>query len=172
MLWKNPTRIQRLSPPNGRRPCFGGSDKQVGALTSAFHFEYMGAAEYEWQQVPSALRRISENLPDFLTGDFQEFGRKRIYFLVHKDCRDGLFSWIRNHLVFGDHPGNREISPMDPTFMDKATDSVYPDSNVTTIAWLALGGCPWFATTEREKIDLFTNIVSEHFAHAKVPMNS
>ncbi len=167
MLWKNPTRIQRLSPPSGSRPCFGGTDGQIDALASAFHFEYMGAAEYEWQQIPSALRRISENLSDFVTGDFQEHGRKKIYFLVHKDHRDSLFSWIRNHMVFGDHPSNREISPMDPTFMDRATDSVYPDPGITTIAWLALGGCPWFATTQKEKIGLFASIISEHFACVK-----
>lgn len=166
MLWCSPTRIQRLSPPSGRRPSFRAiaesnprlSEAQIAALAAIFDFEYMGAAEYEWEQVPHAVRTLADSLEECVLGRYREYGRKEIFYLVHRSCEQHLFQWIRNHLFHGDGT----FSPKDPTLMDWATDNAHKD--IRTSAWLALGPCPWLATINKEDITRFGEAVRTHFS--------
>lgn len=174
MTWTNPRNIQRLSPPKGIDPCFGASsetrggftESQLDALKGLFHFEYMGSADYEWGQIPQAIHKISENSGDYEIGVYSEYGRKLIHFFVAKSVRDDLFQWIRNHLLRGDSPSDysSRMDPKDPTRMAVATDTVKPEPSVETIGWLALGTCPWFATTDHEVLKQFVALMRGSFA--------
>jgi hypothetical protein len=120
--------IQRLKKPiDYTTISFGGGLRNGGIgkenmdiLTKVFSFDYMGAAEFEFGEVPKALNKILENASDFIKGSMTTHwrslrwktgevvdGNSKVYFLCHKDhkkdVKKRISSWAMGNNISG-HP--------------------------------------------------------------------
>jgi hypothetical protein len=110
--------IQRLRPPMRQRNpfAFGGgkvngglSANAMDLLMSAFSFDYMGAAEYEWGAVPEALEEmVKADLLAWRTDVqcCQDCEPKIVYVLGPKGWRDEIDTRIQ---TWGQEKYNRDI---------------------------------------------------------------
>jgi len=76
----------------------GFSPEAMALLKEIWTFDYMGSAEFEFGKVPDALKRIAEEMKEYICGSFvtpyeytsfrgkEKFtGKKRAYYLCKKD---------------------------------------------------------------------------------------
>lgn len=121
--------IQRLQKPVDYDKVFsfgggfqnGGIGKEnMEMLMKVFSFDYMGAAEFEFGEVPKALSKIVDNASDFVKGSMTTHwkafrwktnesikGDSKVYFLCHKDHRKEvkrrIAGWAMGNNISG-HP--------------------------------------------------------------------
>lgn len=92
---------------------FGGGLKNGGIpeegmkiIRDAFQFDYMGAAEYEWGEVPKALARIFENRENYIDFSFtcrfkswKREGKSTVYVIAKPEWKDEIKKRIRRYAI-------------------------------------------------------------------------
>lgn len=107
--------VQRLNAPQGHlNPfCFGGgkingglSKEAVEIIKRIFSFEYMGAAEFEWGAVPTALETLLKS--DLMTFNIDN----KIWGICIKGQDKDIIAWIdnasKNHVSLKERLGLQE----------------------------------------------------------------
>jgi len=132
MEWKKPYLVQRLCKPHGsivlNKMSFGcvqGGrlfDEAFKLLKDIWSFDYMGAAEYEFGDVPQALAKLVDlrNSKNYFSGyvkvkgepvNFDKDGRKiyahrnightierEVYIFCNKEHKDLIVEWLQNNV--------------------------------------------------------------------------
>lgn len=108
---KLPFYIQRLQMPyegHEKNPfSFGGglvrgglTEEAMNLIKDIFSFDYMGAAEFEWGAVPSALNSLSELSIDkklvayAIKGEAIKDTETTVYIICPKEIKDDVTKWI------------------------------------------------------------------------------
>lgn len=113
---KNPYLIQRLQKPVGENPSptnpftFGGGYANGGmrkefleAVKFIFRFDYMGAAEFEFGEVPKAFEKMAENRKksNLVAGCLKM--KTPIYYISPGDCEEEVAKYIHLLATKGDY---------------------------------------------------------------------
>jgi len=152
--------IQRLKKPQGtgemdkliKSLSFGGglvngglSDSVMGMLQDIFSFDYMGAAEFEFGSVPSALQHIASNIDGYTTHRLK--GDDGIVFVIchekHIPHTTDLISRLRN----GEEKDLKERSRLQESLQaikEKAKNNYY-----YSFGWLELDNGFLFFTDKK-----------------------
>jgi hypothetical protein len=114
---RDPWLIQRLEDPRDPTPFdFGGgfingglSPDVMEHLKKVFAFEYMGAAEFEFGAVPTALHTLAEyRQKEQIAGGFLEVDdHQKIYYMCPTEIEDAVDAWLRL-AVNNEHPSTKE----------------------------------------------------------------
>lgn len=167
----NPRLVQRLTPPPPPDPdesrlllaygafSFGGglkngglSDEAMGLLSGIFSFDYMGAAEFEYGAVPTALGYMVEyrNEGKLVRGTIPTASGD-VYLIAHEDHFAAAADNIEYWAEFGDYGPGAPGMLKCPTLLKKAL--VEPRSDYEerfgTRGGLELG-CGYFYTIDEE----------------------
>lgn len=87
---KTPYLIQRLKAPHGGINPFCDINRSLQeAAKDLFSFDYMGAAEFEWGAVPTALRELGRQHKLMTT-----FEVDKVYVICPESIKDEVKAWI------------------------------------------------------------------------------
>lgn len=125
----NPRFLQRLKSPTGNNPfAFGGGLKNGGIepslyekLSDIFTFDYMGAAEYEWGEVPFAIEALKKSdLATFCINDV-------VWGFCPRQIITDVVEWLQKAI-------KEEVRTKDPLYLKEQLEN--PEYPVCIKGWL------------------------------------
>lgn len=142
----------------------GLSDNAMDLLRGIFSFDYMGAAEFEWGAVPTALRRIAGNADSFIAfaipitlatvaksmwdkSEETPQGGTTVKVTCHRDQREEVTSRIRGWAA---NPHDDKLKEM--TMLSDALRPGRPRRDYDVCGWLELDN-GFFFFTNREMFE-------------------
>lgn len=143
--------VQRLKEPHENNPfAFGGGYKNGGLSDDAmslfkqfFSFDYMGAAEYEFGEIPKCLKSIAANRDNYAAFE-TVINKTPVYVLCHKD----LFDQVKIRLQ---KLSKGKIYTKGHCGLDQAVglNSFTPKEKCRYIGWLELDNEFFFFTSKK-----------------------
>lgn len=153
---KKPYLIQRLQKPIRENPSsvgpftFGGGYLNGGmikefleAVKFIFRFDYMGAAEFEFGEVPRAFEKMAVNRKNSNLSAGHSKTKIPIYYISPKDCEEDVTKYIQLLATKGDYYKKRgdkfpTINLKEASRLKRTLDSDEIDKVDGTFGWIEL----------------------------------
>lgn len=134
----------------------GLSDDAMNLIKGIFQFDYMGAAEFEFGEIPKILTMIAKSAEDktLIKGHFKPSRKykKTVYYICNKDMEEYVKAFIKSLLAasYKKRPHLKEMTLFDANMEDRDKMKKYYEKYC---GWLELDNGFFFFVDE----DMFNN---------------